>query len=361
MASKKTKKLRVAVIGCGERGAMHLAMAAAAPEVKLVACCDAEKFHARAMGKAYHIRSYTDVQKLLRRRIFRRRVQAVHVCVPHDMHASIVGYCLTRGVHVLTEKPLGLDASTAAQTVYYSSLSGRLCGVFFPYRMAFPMARVREVLASGELGRLLSVRSVLSWAYAESYYAASPWRGSAERAGGGILLDRAIHTLDLVNLIVDSEVESVSCTMANRHHPGVDVEDSAEGLVIYKNGVRYAFYCMNTAETDIPIEIRLTCEAGEVVMNYDRAEIRYRDGHSETVEAPAGFGTRPACFDELVSSFYRACRGEGELAVSAESTLATHRLVYALYDDARARGIQLVGQEAPATQTEEKRNWRRWI
>lgn len=361
MANKKMKKLRVAVIGCGERGAMHLAMAAIAPEAKLVACCDAEKSRARAMGKAYHIRAYTDVQKLLRRRIFRRRVQAVHVCVPHDMHASVVGYCLTRGVHVLTEKPLGINAVASAQTVHYADLAERLCGVFLPYRTALPVARVREVLSSGKLGRLLSVRSVLSWAASESYYAASPWRGSVARAGGGILLDRAIHTLDLVNSIVDSEVESVSCTMTNRRHTNVAVEDSAEGLIHYKNGVRYAFYCMNTTEADMPIDIRLTCEAGEIVMDYDRAEIHYRDGSSETVEAPAGIGDRPACFDGQVRAFYRACRGEEPLAVSAASAMATHNLVFSLYDAARERGIQLVGQGAPVTPAAEKKTWRRWI
>ena len=240
--AKKIKKIRVAVIGCGERGALHLAMAAAAPEAKLVACCDADRDRARAAGKAYKIRAYTDVQKMLRRRLFRRRIRAVHLCLPHDMHASVAGYCLTRGVHVLTEKPLGLDQATAEQVVHYAALSERVCGVFLPYRESVPAERVRQILASGKLGRILSVRSVLSWAPAESYYAAAEWRGTWERAGGGILMDRAVHTLDLVHSLVGSEVANVSCAMANRHHIGVPVEDSAEGLVVYKNGVRYAFY-----------------------------------------------------------------------------------------------------------------------
>lgn len=364
MAKKNRKKLRVAVIGCGERGALHLAMAAVSPDARLVACCDVDRVRARTMGKAYGIRAFTDVQRMLRRRLFFRRIQAVHLCLPHDLHASVAGYCLTRGVHVLTEKPIGLDAASAEQTAYYAKIADRECGVFFPYRGALPAVRVREVLASGKLGRLLSVRSVLSWASSESYYAAAAWRGTWEGAGGGILIDRAIHTLDLVNSLVGSEVGSVSCTMANRHHTGVPVEDSAEGLVVYKNGVRYAFYCMNTAEADIPIEIRLTCEAGEVVMDYDSAEIRYRDGSVERVEAPAGVGNRPACFDAQVGQFYRACYGEEPLAVSAESAMATHKLVFALYDAARKQGIQLVGQEKPEATPEpprEKRTWRRWI
>ena len=363
MAQKEIKKLRVAVIGCGTRGALHMAMAAASQWGTPVACCDVDRARARAMGKAYRVRAYTDVQKMLRRRLFRRRIQAVHICLPHDMHATVAGYCLTRGVHVLTEKPMGVDQTTSAQLVHYAAISDRVCGVFLPYREALPVARVREVLAEGKLGRLLSVRSVLSWASSKSYYAAAAWRGTWERAGGGILIDRAIHTLDLVHSLVGSEVSDLSCTMANRHHPSVPVEDSAEGLIVYKNGVRHAFYYMNTAESDIPIEIRLTCEAGEIVMNYDKAEIRYRDGNVEVVEAPVGTAERPACYDAQVGAFYRACRGETLPTVSAEDALSLHSLVFALYDAARAQGIQLVGQEAPAevAPPTEKKTWRRWI
>jgi predicted dehydrogenase len=67
--------------------------------------------------------------------------------------------------------------------------------------------------------------------------------------------------------MVDSEVESVSCSMANRGHKIVDVEDSAEGLITYKNGVKYGFYCMNNYGCDEPIEIRLYCEKGKVGFN----------------------------------------------------------------------------------------------
>ena len=63
-----------------------------------------------------------------------------------------------------------------------------------------------------------------------------------------------------MNWIVDSEIESVSVSMANRGHKLVKVEDSAEGLITYKNGVKYGFYCMNNYGCDEPIEIKLFCE-----------------------------------------------------------------------------------------------------
>ena len=53
--------------------------------------------------------------------------------------------------------------------------------------------------------------------------------------GGGVVIDQAIHSIDLVNWIVDSEIENVSCSMHNRGHSIVSVEDSAEGLITYIN------------------------------------------------------------------------------------------------------------------------------
>jgi phenylalanyl-tRNA synthetase alpha subunit len=69
--------------------------------------------------------------------------------------------------------------------------------------------------------------------------------------------------------------------MANRGHSCVNVEDSAEGLVTYKNGVSYGFYCMNNYGCDEPIEIRLYCEKGKAVFGYDDAYIEYFDGSKE--------------------------------------------------------------------------------
>ena len=69
--------------------------------------------------------------------------------------------------------------------------------------------------------------------------------------------------------------------MANRGHEIVKVEDSAEGLITYKNSVRYGFYCMNNYGADEPICIKLLCEKGKAEFNYDDAYIRYNDGTTE--------------------------------------------------------------------------------
>ena len=132
--------------------------------------------------------------------------------------------------------------------------------VIFQCRYNDASQLVKKAVQSGKLGKIPSVRSTLTWYRPDSYYSESDWKGTWDKEGGGVVIDQAIHSVDLVNWIVDSEPVNVSVSMANRGHEAVVVEDSAEGLISYRNGVKYGFYCMNNYGCDEPIEIRLFCE-----------------------------------------------------------------------------------------------------
>lgn len=349
MAGKKLKPLRVGVIGCGRISPLHLSAAAEAPEAKLVACCDIDKKKAKAAARKYHIRAFRNFRRMIRW----KRLNAVHICLPHHLHTVVADYCLTKKVHVLSEKPMAIDLPSAERTVRFAEINERQYGVIFQCRYNATSQLVKRALTSGRLGRILSVRSVLTWNRPAEYYSESNWKGTWDKEGGGVLIDQAIHTLDLVNWLVDSEVDSISCAMANRNHPTLAVEDSAEGFVLYKSGVRYGFYFMNNYESDAPIEIRLVCENGEVTFGYDEATITYRDGTVETAHEGEMvsdkdhiyWGTRHAC---QIRQFYRACRGQEELEISGKAALPTHRLLFSLYEAARKRGIDYTAKGAPA-------------
>lgn len=349
MAGRKKKKiLRVGVIGCGRIADVHLRAAYEAEGVKLVACCDVIKERARATAAEYGIRAYTDFRKMIRR----KRLHAVHICLPPYLHSVVANYCFLKKVHVISELPMAIDPENAESAVRFAELTGVQYGVILQYRYNAPTLFVKEALASGKLGRILSARSVLTWSRPDSYYEECSWRGTWEKAGGGVVISEAIHEIDLVNWLVGSEVDTVSCTMTNRAHSSHFVEDSAEGLITYKNGVRYGFYCMNNYESDAPAEIHLACEHGEVTFGHRGAVIRYHDGRitemNEKDAAIYGYrGYRGSRHAAQIHQFYRACRGEEELEVSGRAALATHRLIYALYEEAERRGIHLFGREEP--------------
>ena len=331
---KNNKKIRVGVIGCGRISVMHFVSIASIEEVELVACCDKVKEKADAAAKEYGIKAYTSYEEMLEC----ENLDAVHLCLPHYLHCKVAMYAFEKGVHVLTEKPMDIDYESAQRAVDRAKELGIFFGVIFQCRYNNSARLVKDAVTSGRLGRIISARSTLTWTRPDDYYAESDWKGTWDKEGGGVVIDQAIHSIDLVRWIVDSEVESISCSMANRGHEMVDVEDSAEGLVTFKNGVKYGFYCMNNYGCDEPIEIRLLCERGKVVFGYDDAVITYFDGTVESAHKDDGRLSYKGGKDywgvhhvKQIRQFYDALLGRAELDISGEEALKTHELIMNIY------------------------------
>ena len=332
------KRLRVAVIGCGRISVMHLGSIEQLEEAELVACCDLRKERAEQAAKRYHCRAYTDYLEMMDR----ERLDAVHICLPHYLHCKVATEAFQRGIAVLSEKPMDVSYEAAEAAVQFAKEKDVLYGVIFQCRYNNAAVLVKNALASGRLGKILSARSVLTWNRAESYYAGSDWKGTWDKEGGGVVIDQAIHSIDLVHWLVNSAVKNIGCSFSRRGGKNIEVEDTAEGLIEYENGVKYAFYCMNNYATDEPIEIRLCCEKGKAVFGYDDAYITYHDGTIEEAhqEEPPKYdgGEDYWGFQHLkqIRQFYAACLGKEVLDISGEEALKTHKLICEIYKVGKA-------------------------
>ncbi len=332
------KKFRVAVIGCGRVSVMHFVSIEMCKDVELVACCDIKKDRADAFAEKYGVKSYTSYEEM----IANENLDAVHLCLPHYIHCKVAMYAMNKGVAVLTEKPMDIDFETAEKAVLFAEEKGVQFGVISQCRYNNSAKLVKKAVQSGKLGKVITARSILTWSRSDDYYSGSDWKGTWDKEGGGVVIDQAIHSIDLVHWIVNSEVEKVSCSMANRGHEKVVVEDTAEGLITYKNGVKYAFYCMNNYGMDEPIEIRLYCENGRAVFGYDDAYIYYNDGTVEeahqnenTVEYEGGKDYWGFQHEKQIRQFYNALAGIEPLEISGREALNTHRLIMDIYEIGR--------------------------
>ena len=329
------KKLKVGVIGCGRISIRHFLSIKAIEEVELVACCDVKKERADEAAENYGIKAYYSYEEMMAS----EQLDAVHLCLPHYLHSKVAIYAMERGINVLTEKPMDVDYESAAKAVDVAKEKNLKFGVIFQCRYNNPAQLVKKAVTSGKLGKILSARSILTWNRSDDYYNSSDWKGTWDKEGGGVVIDQAIHSIDLVNWIVDSEIESVSCSMHNRGHKIVDVEDSAEGFITYKNGVKYGFYCMNNYACDEPIEIRMFCENGKVTFSYHDAYIVYNDGsveeaheNNKTNAADGGKDYWGSWHVRQIRQYYNALLGREELEISGAEALKTHKLIMELYD-----------------------------
>ncbi len=332
------KKLRIAIVGCGCISTMHLTPISVMENTELVGVCDIKKDRAVLAGKKYNAAVYTDYQKM----ILELKPDILHICVPHYLHPIISRFALENGVNVLCEKPMSIRYQDAIDNVKLAKEKGLIYGIILQCRFNDPSAFVKKTLESGELGKIISARSTLTWCKPDSYYSLSDWKGTWDKEGGGVVIDQAIHSIDLVNWFIDSKPVKVQAHLSNRDHEIMEVDDSAEGLIIYENGVRYGFWAMNNYGCDEPIEIRLCCENGKVVMDYDQAEITFNNGKKlyirqgdDGLHYEGGkdyWGFRHAL---EIADFYNAVRTGTQPAITGCEALKIQNLICAIYESGR--------------------------
>ena len=161
-------------------------------------------------------------------------IDAVYVATPIDLHARQTIAAAEAGRHVLCEKPMALTTSQCRAMIDACQANGVLLGVAY-YRRFYPVIRrIKEILASGEIGRpgLVSIRA-FEW---QDIPEGSPrsWFLRKDRAGGGPLMDFGCHRIEvLVNLL--GPVTEISGLVGNTFFQR-EVEDTATAGFRFESG-----------------------------------------------------------------------------------------------------------------------------
>ncbi len=329
------KKLKVGVIGCGSISVMHLDSIVALDESELVAVCDIKPDRADEAAKKYNAKAYYDYKLMLTN----ENLDAVHICLPHYLHTSVACDAFKSGVHVLSEKPMSIKYEDAVNAVELAEKLNVKYGIIFQCRYNTPSTLVKERIVDGKLGKVKCGRTTLTWYRPDDYYGNSDWKGTWDKEGGGVIIDQAIHSLDLANWMIDSTPVEIQSTLHNRNHPSMIVEDTGEGLIKYDNGALLSFYAMNNYLRDDPIEIRLYCENGNAIFSYNNAVINYNDGTQETIKnSPQKLVSYTGGKDYWgsqhavqIRQFYSSILGLEELEISAREALKIQKIVCDIY------------------------------
>lgn len=271
-----------AIIGCGNISGMHAAALSALPGVRLAAVCDTDPARLRAAEEAYGLPGYSDYRRMVRE----VKPDAVHICTPHHLHARMCRFCLTHGADVLCEKPLTLTSPAAEALRRLAEENGRRLCVVYQNRFNPGTVLVRRTLEEGRLGRILGGRCSVCWNRGQAYYDQDAWRGKYATEGGGVLINQAIHTLDLFRWLIGGAVESVQAVSSHFGSTTVEVEDTVTGRIGFSGGVFGNFYFTTTYCADARTEIELICEKGVARLDAARGTVIFSDG--ETLSADEG-------------------------------------------------------------------------
>ena len=239
----ESKIYRVALVGCGVVAPNHVNALLKIPNAILVALCDNIPEKAIALKNRFSLD--VDVFEDYETMLDTVKPDCVHIVTPHYLHCSMAKAALARDIEVFLEKPVCISLDEVKSLIEAEKASRASVCVCFQNRFVSAVADAERII--NEDGGVTSACFSLFWKRTEEYYNSSSWRGKYATEGGGVMINQAIHTLDLLTRFL-GEPKSVIATTANHHlKDTIEVEDTCEGVIFFKSGKSANFYATTSA------------------------------------------------------------------------------------------------------------------
>ncbi len=216
-----------AIIGIGNIAPIHATAIQSIPGARLVAICTRDETRGRAFAEKFGGVYHSDYRAVLAR----ADVDAVAICTPHDLHAPMTLDAARAGKHILIEKPMARNTAECDAMIAAAERAGVALGVIFQMRFDPLTHKLKTLLDQGTLGRLIWTTTNALWYRSDEYYRSGTWRGTREHEGGGVLINQAIHMIDLMLYLTGMPTHVIAQTRT-LNHP-IEVEDAALAILEY--------------------------------------------------------------------------------------------------------------------------------
>ena len=269
-----TRSVGVGVIGCGGIGRWHATSIRQLPGVQLVALADPDGAARDAAARTFGVPVFAVVEALLGH----AEVELVSICTPPATHARLIEAAAAAGKHVLVEKPMAMTVADSDRALAACRAYGVHLGVVHQQRAQASTRALHQLSASGAFGVPLLATVSHTWYKSRAQLDRDQWRGDAA-TGGGVLLDQAVHAIDLLVWFLGTPAWVSGASASLAHSPAA--EDTAVAAIGFTGGalaVLAAGTATNRSRDDIMLEVSGTRGGFRLeIRDYDAAEITRLD------------------------------------------------------------------------------------
>jgi UDP-N-acetylglucosamine 3-dehydrogenase len=248
-ASNPQVPTRVAVVGAGAMGRNHLRVLNDLEQAALVGVADAVAATAQRAARLVGIRAYTDYRELFDR----EKPDAVVIAVPTVMHREVTLEAISRGIHVLVEKPIAFTVAEGQEMLSAAESAGVLLTVGHIERYNPAIIELHRRLRNAELGRVFQMHA----------RRLGPFPPRVRDVG--VVIDLATHDVDIMRFLSGSDVNRVFAETARQIH--TEHEDLVSGLLRFTDGSIGVLDINWLTPTKIR-ELMITGERGMFHVNY---------------------------------------------------------------------------------------------
>ncbi len=277
-------RLVAGILGTGLSATMHVQALQSVPGVIVGAVAGTSLEKAAAFAAEHAIpASYGSAEELLDR----SRIDAVHLCTPPFARSTYAAQAARAGIHVLIEKPMARNVAEADRIIAACREGGVTLGAMFQMRFMPLPRQIKDELRTGRLGRVFLADCYAKWWRSPEYYTASSWRGRREQEGGAVLINQAIHSIDLLQWLA-GPVKRVTGRVATAVH-AIEMEDVAVATVEFTSGAFGVIEASTATYPGFTERIELHGDRGAMILHQGRGVVEWHPlgGPSERGEASA--------------------------------------------------------------------------
>ena len=305
-ANPQSRRVRLGVLGLGSMGRRHLEGARLDPSFQLTAVCDREMTLARGVAEPLGAAAFDDAEALLDSGL----CEALLVSTPHTRHVVFAAPALSRGIHVLVEKPVAvsIEGGRRLNRTYEAARQKHpnlIFAAMFQQRLMPLWQQLKQLIHAGTLGHLSRVTWVVTdWIRTSAYYAAAGWRGTWLGEGGGVLMNQAPHNLDLLLWLTGLSPKRVTAVVGQgKRHP-IETEDEVSAVVEFSphgdEPPAVGHFITSTGEAPGTNRLEIIGDRGSVVAEEGMLRVRTLRRPTGVVIATGEPKLRGVAFDEEI-------------------------------------------------------------
>lgn len=317
--------LKVAVIGVGAMGRNHVRVYYELPGVELVGVSDVDEGAAAAATRLYATKTYADYRQMLDE----TQPDAVTIAVPTQFHLEVALDVISRGIHLLVEKPIASTVEEGQQIIDAAAKANVCLQIGHIERFNPAVIALRQQLAENALGKVFQIDARRQ----------GPFPGRIKDVG--VVVDLAVHDIDIIRYVTGAEITRVYAETAQRIHE--TREDMVTGLLRLSDGAVGTLTINWLTPTKIR-ELYVTGERGMFRVDYLTQDLYF----FENAAAPIGdwpfLNLRGVNEGRMIrqvvakkeplraelESFIAAVKGEKPVAVTGEDGLKSLGLAQAI-------------------------------
>ncbi|MFQ5890742.1 MAG: bi-domain-containing oxidoreductase [Gemmatimonadota bacterium] len=340
-AAHGDRVIGIAMIGCGEIAVRNARAVAESGAAAVRWAVDPAEELARDLARRFGAHAAGSSEQALRD----AEVDAVFICAPHHLHATLGLQAIGARKHVIVEKPTARTAREAEQLADAARSAGVLLMTSYPMRFLPQVTAARKLVAQGSIGRIQGVtiaehiyKEVSYWFGGASGRSRSNWRAHRETSGGGVILMNLCHHLDVVLHVTGLAPRRIHCEVERWDAPG-DVEDMAALVVRMEGGAIVSVDASTCTPGGRESRFHIWGSEGQIALD---TPPRFLSLH----ETPDGRANRwnhlPTGAEQdarraMVRSFAEAVLCGSEAPIPMTDSLAVMRLIDVAYASAESR------------------------